>query len=53
MSIASMVNQATKHPSADTEQIEKSGRALKQRLPKQMNQLSDSFFDEVDDFFLR
>jgi methenyltetrahydromethanopterin cyclohydrolase len=29
MSIASMVNQATKHPSADTEQIQKAGWALK------------------------
>ena len=50
MPIVSMVNQAIKHQSADTEQIEKSGRALKQRLPKQMNQLSGSFFDEDDDF---
>ena len=50
MSIVSMVNQATKHPSADTEQIEKAGWALKQRLRKQMNQLSGSFFDKVKNF---
>lgn len=30
--------------------IEKAGWALRQRLRKQMNQLSGSFFDEVDDF---
>lgn len=50
MSIVSMVNQATKHQSADTAQIEKAGWALRQRLRKQMSQLSGSFFDEVDDF---
>ena len=50
MSIVSMVNQATKHQSADTAQIEKAGWALRQLLRKQMSQLSGSFFDEVDDF---
>jgi hypothetical protein len=45
-----MVNQATKLQSANTEQIEKAVWALRQRLRKQMNQLSSSFFDEVDDF---
>ena len=50
MSIVSMVNQATKLQSADNAQIEKAGWALRQRLRKQMNQLSNSFFDEVDDF---
>jgi hypothetical protein len=50
MSIVSMVNQATKLQSANTEQIEKAVWALRQRLRKQMNQLSSSFFDEVDDF---
>jgi hypothetical protein len=45
-----MVNQATKLQSADTALIEKAGWALRQRLRKQMNQLSGSFFDEVDDF---
>jgi hypothetical protein len=45
-----MVNQATKHPSADTEQIQKAGWALKQRLRKQINQLSGSFFDKVKNF---
>jgi hypothetical protein len=50
MSIVSMVNQATKLQCANTERIEKAGWALKQRLRKQMNQLSSSFFDEVDDF---
>ena len=48
-----MVNQAIKHESADTEQIERAGWTWKQRLRKQMNQLSGNFFDEVDDFFLR
>lgn len=50
MSIVSMVNQATKLQSADTALIEKAGWALRQRLRKQMNQLTGSFFDEVDDF---
>ena len=45
-----MVSQATKHQSADTALIEKAGWALRQRLRKQMNQLTGSFFDEVDDF---
>ena len=45
-----MVNQATKHPFADTEQIEKAGWALKQRLRKRMNHLSGSFFDKVKNF---
>ena len=44
MSIVSMVNQATKLQSANTLQIEKAGWALRQRLRKQMNQLSSSFF---------
>lgn len=50
MSIVSMVNQASKLQSADTALIEKAGWALRQRLRKQMNQLSGCFFDEVDDF---
>ena len=50
MSIVSMVNQATKLQSADSALIEKAGWALRQRLRKQMNQLSGCFFDEVDDF---
>ena len=50
MSIVSKVNQATKLQSANTQQIEKAGWALRQRLRKPMNQLSSSFFDEVDDF---
>ena len=50
MSVVSMVNQATKLQSADKALIEKAGWALRQRLRKQMNQLSASFFDEVDDF---
>ena len=50
MPIVSMVNQATKLQSADTVQIEKAGWALKQGRRKQMNQLSGSFFEEVDDF---
>lgn len=45
-----MVNQATKIQSADAALIEKAGWALRQRLRKQMNQLSGCFFDEVDDF---
>ena len=45
-----MANQATKFRSADTALVEKAGWALRQRLRKQMNQLADSFFDEVDDF---
>ena len=45
-----MVNQSTKHPSADTEQIQKAGWPLKQRLRKQINQLSGSFFDKVKNF---
>ena len=47
-----MVSQAIKHESADTEQIEKAGWTWKQRLQKQMNQLSGSFFDEVEETFL-
>ena len=50
MSIVSIASQATKFQSADTALIEKAGWALKQRLRKQMNQLSSGFFDEVDDF---
>ncbi|PCI81902.1 MAG: hypothetical protein COB20_01185 [SAR86 cluster bacterium] len=50
MSIVSILNQATKLQSADTALIEKAGWALRRRLRKQMNQLSSSFFDEVDDF---
>lgn len=50
MSIVPMVNKATKLQSADTALIEKAGWALRQRLRKQMNQLTGSFFDEVDDF---
>ena len=50
MSLVSIVSQATKLQSADTVQIEKAGRALKQGRRKQMNQLSGSFFEEVDDF---
>ena len=42
-----MVSQAIKHESADTDQVEKAGWALKQRLRKQINQLSGSFFDKV------
>ncbi len=45
-----MVNQATKLQSAHKALNEKAGWALRQRLRKQMNQLSGSFFDEVDDF---
>ena len=52
MNIVSMINQIIKHQSADTEQIEKAGWALKQRMRKRMNQLSGSIFDEVDDFVL-
>jgi Protein of unknown function (DUF1631) len=50
MAIISMVDQATKLQSADAALIEKAAWALRQRLRKQMNQLSGSFFDEVDDF---
>lgn len=50
MSIVSIVNEDSKLQSADTAQIEKAGWALRQRLRKQMNQLTGSFFDEVDDF---
>lgn len=50
MSIVSIVNQATKLQSTDTTLVEKAAWALRQRLRKQMNQLSGSFFDEVDDF---
>ena len=50
MPIVSMVNQATKLLSADSALIKKAGWALRQRLRKQMNQLSGCFFDEVGDF---
>jgi hypothetical protein len=50
MTIVPIVNQATKQQSADTALIEKASWALRQRLRKQMDQLSSSFFDDVDDF---
>ncbi len=50
MSLVSIVNQATQLQSADAALIEKAGWALRQRLRKQMNQLTGSFFDEVDDY---
>lgn len=50
MSIVSLVDQATKLQSADKALVEKAAWALRQRLRKQMNQLTGSFFDEVDDF---
>jgi len=50
MSIVSLVDQATKFQSADKALVEKAAWALRQRLRKQMNQLTGSFFDEVDDF---
>ncbi|MEX0963652.1 MAG: DUF1631 family protein [Pseudohongiellaceae bacterium] len=50
MSIVSILDQATKLKSVDIALVEKAAWALRQRLRKQMNQLTGSFFDEVDDF---
>ncbi len=50
MSIVSILHQVTKIQPADSALVDKAAWALRQRLRKQMNQLSGSFFDEVDDF---
>lgn len=50
MAKVTMLHKASKMQSADRALVDKAAWALRQRLRKQMNQLSHSFFDEVDDF---
>lgn len=50
MLIASILNQASELQSVDVVLVEKASWGLRQRLRKQMNQLTGCFFDEVDDF---